>query len=267
MNCKTCAVEINASNTFFRWGVRPQLCSKCEGTQFATRQTPEFRQSTLEQALLFASKGMYILPLHNPELAGGAIECSCRCRGWRVGKHLRVQTSTQTEIASNNERDIRQWFTQWPDMNFAIACSPSFGVIGLDIDFSYEGEKHLPEVEAKLGPLMDHALVVDSPNGFHLYFKHPGTPELADFHNVVPGVDVRARDSYLIAPPSLSATGAVYTLRGQMQNLQPLPNPAALVELMEQSEGFLYDPNILRYPTPGDPLPSGWIPGLKGKVK
>jgi hypothetical protein len=53
-------------------------------------------------------------------------------------------------------------------------------------------------------------LTATTGRGTHLYFKHPGSARIAARTSLFKHVDVRADDSYVVAPPSLHANGRRY---------------------------------------------------------
>ena len=90
---------------------------------------------------------------------------------------------------------ITAWWTCWPNANIGLATGVAFDV--LDIDG--------PDVELP-GPLPDSP-TVGTGKGLHIYLPVTG---LGNRAGMVPGVDYRGVGGYILAPPSVHPSGAVY---------------------------------------------------------
>src|SRR5690606_20570683 len=74
------------------------------------------------------------------------------------------------------------------------------------------------------GPLPDKLTVTTGGDGFHVYFRHPGGRVPNSTSKVAPGVDVRGDGGFVVAPPSVHASGKSYAWRhGGNDDPQPLP--------------------------------------------
>lgn len=165
----------------------------------------------LEAALEYAGKGRRVLPLHSPTLEG----CSCGNRNCKsVGKHPRTMHGLRD--ASANAAIICGWWEQWPDANVGIATGPKSGVFVLDVD-GEDGQASFNQLEA-LGQfprtLRAHTGRTGPDGqrtGFHLYFNHPAEANLRNSAGTLgKGLDIRADGGYVVAPPSLHASGPTY---------------------------------------------------------
>jgi hypothetical protein len=151
-------------------------------------------------ALLYATQGWPVLPIHTPGPSG----CSCRRAGCpKPGKHPRTLRGVAN--ATSDLTRVETWWTRWPDANVAIATGR---LVVLDID-GPAGRDALAALERTHGPL-PATLLAHTAHGEHRYFA-------ADKHTVGcsaaqlgPGLDVRGRGGYAIAPPSRHATGHTY---------------------------------------------------------
>lgn len=103
------------------------------------------------------------------------------------------------------EDELRRWFTEWPDANIGIVTGSVSGMIVLDFDGS-EGAKAI----SRLGIKDIHTPVVQTGNGAHFYLKHPGDL-VRNYVKRVPGLDLRGDGGYVVAPPSVHASGRRYT--------------------------------------------------------
>lgn len=169
--------------------------------------------SPLLAALAYAAAGWPVLPVHTPTQAGG---CSCgqpECRA--IGKHARIRDWPHR--ASTNVTVITRWWRRWPDANVGVLTGT---IVVLDVD-GPDGAQALRELQLAHAPLPPTRCATTA-RGAHLYF-------CADTHllscsaaQLGPGLDVRARGGYVIAPPSRHATGHRYRW-ANTHALAPLP--------------------------------------------
>ena len=154
----------------------------------------------LQNAAPLAAHGWAVLPLHVPVLGGGG--CSCGFRDCSSpGKHPRVKTGL-TE-ASSDRATIERWGAIWPEANIGIATGAASGIFVLDLD----SEDALAAVVDAVGPLPP-TLVSLTGRGLHYFFKDAeGVKNRAALW---PHVDVRGTGGYIVAPPSLHASGRLY---------------------------------------------------------
>lgn len=70
--------------------------------------------------------------------------------------------------------------------------------------------------------------IAQTPRGYHAYFNAPEHATLKPRHNIIPGLDLRAAESYIILPPSTMHHGT-YT----WANANPiLDMPTSILELV-----------------------------------
>lgn len=123
--------------------------------------------------------------------------------------------------ATADPDQIAAWWQRWPAANVAIATGAS-GLVVIDLDLEKDtgepvGIKSYGKMLLKFGDpgpahLPDGASVETGPGnaewhghrwrGKHLYFRAPSAA-LRPRTGALPGIDVRAGGSYVIAPPSL----------------------------------------------------------------
>lgn len=137
----------------------------------------------LEQAIAYHRLGLGVIPL-------------CPRDKRPMMKWDRYQLRRPTE------EEITQWWTEAPDANIGIVTGAVSGIFVLDID-GVEGansvkDKHLPPTPAGR-----------TSRGTHYYFKHPGGT-IKNKVGLLPHVDVRGDGGYVLAPPSIHPSGAVY---------------------------------------------------------
>lgn len=163
---------------------------------------------SLANALEYAARGWRVFPLHS--VADG--RCSCGLRDCRdAGKHPRTEHGLHDACLDPSR--ITWWFAKWPDANLGIAAGATSGLVVLDIDPRHDGDESLAELQRRHGNLPATAEVLTGGGGRHLYFAHPG--DGARLRNRaglagLAGLDVRGDGGYVVAPPSLHASGQRY---------------------------------------------------------
>lgn len=156
-----------------------------------------------KHALEYASWGWAVFPVHTPTHSA----CSCHdkdCK--RVGKHPRI--SQGRNGATTDPATIERWWDVWPDANIGIATGKESGIIVLDVDDG--GEDSLVGQS-----LPDTIEQITGSGGRHLVYIRPDD----DFRyktrvKFLPGLDSRADGGYIVAPPSLHASGQRYDWEG-----------------------------------------------------
>lgn len=144
----------------------------------------------LTAALAYGLAGVAVLPLHSAP--GG--RCSCvRGRGCpSPGKHPR--TPEGKDDASTEPSVIGRWWERWPDANIGLVVPDGFAVVDVD------------DPAAMRGVPLPPTLVARTARGGHYWYRVNGVPPAPR-----PGADVRlAGRHYVVAPPSLHASGARY---------------------------------------------------------
>lgn len=116
-----------------------------------------------------------------------------------------------------------------PDANLAVAMTEKLVV--LDVDTRNGGDKSLSKL------IMEHGEFPDTPNvqtgggGRHYYFEAPGGALRKDLGEDYPGLDIKAKGGYVVAPPSVHPDGPRYEWRIPPDECDPAPMPAWLVSL------------------------------------
>ena len=197
----------------------------------------------LDTALEYAALGWPVLPLHAPR-AGG---CSCGkgdCSS--PAKHPRLPNGLHG--ASTDEDTIVAWWRRWPEANVGLRTGVAFDV--LDVD-GPEGQASI--LEAGDLPVTPEAFT--GGGGNHLLFLPTGSGNRA---GILPKVDWRGVNGYIVAPPSLHASGERYQWQqGTDTPLQPVPDwLAVLVSPPPRDERPAPPPRFLP-PERGDGTPYG----------
>jgi hypothetical protein len=98
----------------------------------------------------------------------------------------------------------------WPQANVAVATGALAGLVVLDVDPRHEGDGTLADLIAKHGTLPHTPCAWTGGGGLHYYFAHPGSNVPNSAGRLGPGLDVRGDGGYVVAPPSVHATGTAY---------------------------------------------------------
>jgi hypothetical protein len=156
----------------------------------------------LVAALRYADAGIPVLPLHTT--TGGL--CSCRRASCdRQGKHPRwhpVLIPNGLQDASTDPEHIREWWTLWPAANIGLRTGTMVDVCDVDTGDGLAAVRDLAGDAADAGPA-----VRTGSGGWHLYVAATGAGNRV---GLLPGVDWRGTGGYVVAPPSLHASGPRY---------------------------------------------------------
>lgn len=100
------------------------------------------------------------------------------------------------------EEELKEWFSDGKN-NIAIVTGPISNIAVLDID-GEEGMESIKNNKLYLPP----APCVKTGRGYHYYFKYQDG--VRNFAKRYPGIDLRGEGGYVLAPPSLHPSGAIY---------------------------------------------------------
>lgn len=171
----------------------------------------------LTAALNYAARGWRVLPLHTMKLG----RCSCNRAGCpSPAKHPRTQTGSTG--ASSDLAQVRKWWSMWPDANVGVATGGELAVV--DLDVSRNGVENWEALADDNGGALDALTVRTGGGGKHLYLRTPHkVRNSAD--QLALGVDVRGEGGYVVAPPSVHASGKTY----EWLDTDPLDDSSARV--------------------------------------
>jgi hypothetical protein len=179
-------------------------------------------------ALAYAARGWPVLPIHTTRdglCSCGSPECS------HPGKHpvgKLVPRGVKDSVADPDT--IRRWCAEFPDANVGIATGAASGLVVLDVDPRHGGDTSLVALERYHGSLPDTPRVLTGGGGVHLYFAiHQPVGNRTGF---APGIDLRGDGGFVVAPPSLHASGRRYAweLGAGPDDVPLAPMPAWLLE-------------------------------------
>lgn len=101
------------------------------------------------------------------------------------------------------------WWRRWPDANIGVATGGEAGLVVVDVDPRNGGEDGLHALVCRLGALPLTVCANTGGGGVHLYFRAPRGLKLR-CRVVGQGVDFKGEGGYVVAPPSVHASGQRY---------------------------------------------------------
>lgn len=135
-------------------------------------------------------------------------------RGWPVFPcrpgDKRPATRNGFKDAVTDAKRIRDWWRRRADYNVGITTGEVSGLVVLDVDPRSGGDETLAKLEAEHGRLPATVTAQTGGGGRHLLFEHPGGKVKCRAHALGRGLDVKADGGYIVAPPSLHASGRRY---------------------------------------------------------
>jgi len=184
----------------------------------------------IDAAIVYASRGWPVFPVHHPFTIRGAVRCSCGALDCSsIGKHPHTRDGLKS--ATLDRRQIELWWARWRSAGVAIATGGAARLVVIDIDPDKGGEASLNALIAEHGPLPPGRRIATGGGGAHYYFRHDGDPLHNTTGHLGPGIDTRADGGYVIAPPSRHRSGREYKLVSGGQELPRLP--MWLLQLLE----------------------------------
>jgi hypothetical protein len=124
---------------------------------------------------------------------------------WAV---LPLNENAKTPLTRHGHKDatkdidtVTSWWTSFPEANIGIRTGLESGILVVDIDRK-NGVDGMQEAERlRLGEFP--TLTVKTPNGTHLYYRHPGDREYRCAIGVCPGIDLKCDGGYVVAAGSV----------------------------------------------------------------
>lgn len=185
---------------------------------------PSPSMSMVDWALAYAQIGFWVHPVHSVRMG----RCSCGKKDCEnPGKHPRTKNGFKD--ATVDEAAIRAWWEVWPSANIGIATGAS-GLVCVDVDPRHGGDESWGDLKPSKVDL-DTAISLTGGQGNHIIYKegqlpipsYVGSERMAS--PLGPGVDVRARGGYFIAPPSTHVSGNEYAWEQSPWEFPPLYLP------------------------------------------
>jgi hypothetical protein len=122
--------------------------------------------------------------------------------------------------ASADPDQIRKWFDQYPDCNFALLMGE--GIVVLDVD-TKNGKNGLASLKQLIGAnqFFDTLVVATPSGGAHYYLRTQ--QDLATKHGFLDGLDFQAVGSYVVAPGS-AINGIEYRIVSDSTEIASIPD-------------------------------------------
>lgn len=142
---------------------------------------------------------------------------------------------TEFQSRRADESEIRNWWSKWPDANVGIVTGKVSGIVVLDVD----GKEGRSSLDGKILPLTP---TVKTGRGWHFYLEYS---EYSDSPvpgriGFLPGLDLKADGGYVVAPPSVHGSGAVYEwVDGHGADVPRAPLPAWVLDEIKAGAGQL----------------------------
>lgn len=148
--------------------------------------------------------------IQGPSVLGAALALAAK--GFKVFPLSRLRTplikAWPTEATTAVEK-IATWWATFGDaaVGIGIACGAS-GIVVVDVDPRNGGDASLSRLLLDRGDEWVRTVTADTPRGgHHLYFAAQRARIASGTHRLAPGIDVKARGGYVVAPPSVGEHG------------------------------------------------------------
>lgn len=185
----------------------------------------------LDAAAQYLALGWSVIPLEPRGKRPPVVDSTTGARmGWEPYQTRRTRSD-----------EVERWLLRWPDANVGVVAGAVSGLIVADFD-GPEGAELLATLDIPPTP------TARTGNGWHVFFKHPGG-DVRNFARKMPGLDLRGDGGYVVAPPSIHATGAVYTW--EVSPDTPLAAPPAWLLDLIRPPAPVAAPTMTPAPTPG----------------
>ena len=162
-------------------------------------------------------------------------------RGWRLfpvkPREKQPLVADWPHQATNQEEHLRFWIKRFTDCNWGLATGADSGVFVLDVD-GEDGAASIQELRNLHPEEWTETLAVKTARGMHLYFEYAAGAVIRNSASkLARGLDVRGAGGYVLVPPSVHPSGAVYQWAGTGENMPVAPAPAWLIEVLSISAG------------------------------
>lgn len=152
-------------------------------------------------AAWFAIQRLEIFPVH---FAVSGV-CSCGKPGCLAkGKH--PATPMGVRDATSDIKQVIKWWVDNPDWNIGLHCN-KYTVLDVDGEEGKEELRRLVKLHRDVPSFSNGPRATTGGGGYHFYFK---SSEVGNKVKFAPGLDIRSEGGYVIAPPSLHASGKRY---------------------------------------------------------
>lgn len=179
-------------------------------------------RSPLEAALAYGAAGWPVLAVAGVRWG----ECGCGRSCESPGKH--PLTRHGVHDATTDPVLIGEWWRRSPNANVGIATGAASGLVVVDLDLPKGGRESLRALVATGHRLAPTLTSRTGGRGLHLFYAQPAgvsvpnaAGRLPGLSEAFPGIDMRGHAGYVVAPPSIHASGRRY--RWDRRRIAPLP--------------------------------------------
>jgi len=138
--------------------------------------------------------------------------------------------------ATVDSSSVERWWNADPNRNVAIATGAASGILVVDVD-GLDAEVELRKLEAEHGALPATVEVITG-NGRHIWFWCPGGTTICNsVGKIAPGIDTRADNGYVLAPPSVHPSGRRYSWSVDSANKIAEPPAWLLAKIVDSAGG------------------------------
>lgn len=159
----------------------------------------------IEAALEFVQAKLEVFPVHS--LVNGVCTCPKKANcDKRPGKH--PLTKHGYKDASSDPAIVAAWWKRWPFANIGLPTGGPLRLLVIDCDPRNGGPTTFAELKGLFPSIPEGSIRVRTGGGgLHVYLRYSGGPlpkVLAE------GIDLKGDGGYVLAPPSLHASGRRY---------------------------------------------------------
>lgn len=161
--------------------------------------------------------------------------------------------------ATTDRATVERWWNRvWPGANVAVRTGAESGLLVLDVDPEHGGGESLARLlleheGARSAEVFRTVQALTGGGGVH-YFFTCSEPVRNSAGKLGPGLDIRGDAGYVVAPPSVHASGEPYEWRTAPDELPLAPAPAWLLKRLRDERRNGAAPHTT---APGEPIPEG----------
>jgi hypothetical protein len=235
-------------------------------------------QTPLDAALDYYDRGLMPIPVHRviAHREGKPI-CSCGARDGCAspGKHP-TMTWSQFQKRRPPREEVADWWSgdraRYGVGILTGSASGNIFVLDVDVGPGKDGDDSLRALQLAHDDLPETAEVKTGGGGLHLYFRAP--PGVAVVRNSAsklgPGLDIRGEGGFVVAPPSVHASGQPYVWSWTNTLAEGIADaPAWLLDLVraEPVIGATPRDRVASSPPPASPVGAGSLGVLPPPVE
>jgi hypothetical protein len=130
--------------------------------------------------------------------------------------------------------EVEAYFADYPELTgIGIVTGKISGLTVLDFDLMSHGEETYQKLRAEHGDFPKTPTVITGGGGRHLYFKYRGVG-ISSKVGILPGLDIRSDGGYVVAPPSVHASGRKYYWKNgcSLDEIELADMPEWLIDLL-----------------------------------